>query len=374
MGRRGHRPEMEFGSDSFLDVIANIVGILIILIVIAGLRVGQSPKPTISEEDVKAASLLALDDVRAAGVAADEMPEDENEPGDEEEVADVTDADLEPSPALAQRMKDLESEIAALDEDATKQESEVEEIKSLQAFEKRELSETEKALAAHDVDHRRMQRRLNRLSQTIAERKDVLAQLITQIDELKKVAPPVKKVQHKVTPIARSVQGDEVHFRLSEGKVSVVPLTELVDRLLKQAERQKEWLAQYHRHEGTVGPVNGFTMNYIIERQPVSVTDAIHRGPGAFRVGVTAFRVNPEPDLKAETIEQAIKVGSEFHIALQTAKPGSTLTFWVYPDSYALYRRLQSISHGAGFTVAARPLPEGVPIAGSPNGTRSAGQ
>ncbi|MCA8999728.1 MAG: hypothetical protein KDA80_22215, partial [Planctomycetaceae bacterium] len=39
--RTDHQPE--FGSDSFLDIVANIVGILIILIVVAGVRVAQAP-------------------------------------------------------------------------------------------------------------------------------------------------------------------------------------------------------------------------------------------------------------------------------------------------------------------------------------------
>ena len=43
MSRRRPPAELQFGSDSFLDVVANIVGILIILIVIAGLRVSQIP-------------------------------------------------------------------------------------------------------------------------------------------------------------------------------------------------------------------------------------------------------------------------------------------------------------------------------------------
>ena len=34
---------MAFGSDSFLDVVANIVGILIILIVVVGVRVARAP-------------------------------------------------------------------------------------------------------------------------------------------------------------------------------------------------------------------------------------------------------------------------------------------------------------------------------------------
>src|SRR5262249_48794684 len=42
MSRRA-REEMPFGSDSFLDVLANIVGILIILIVAAAARMGRVP-------------------------------------------------------------------------------------------------------------------------------------------------------------------------------------------------------------------------------------------------------------------------------------------------------------------------------------------
>ncbi len=42
MSRR-EREEIPFGSDSFLDVLANIVGILIILIVAAAARMGRDP-------------------------------------------------------------------------------------------------------------------------------------------------------------------------------------------------------------------------------------------------------------------------------------------------------------------------------------------
>ena len=42
MSRRGSSDEPDFGSDSFLDIIANLVGILIILIVLAGLRASET--------------------------------------------------------------------------------------------------------------------------------------------------------------------------------------------------------------------------------------------------------------------------------------------------------------------------------------------
>ena len=43
MGRRSQAPELAFGSDSFLDVICNIVGILIILIVVVAVKVERQP-------------------------------------------------------------------------------------------------------------------------------------------------------------------------------------------------------------------------------------------------------------------------------------------------------------------------------------------
>jgi len=47
MSRRRNGEDPEFGSDSFLDIIANIVGILIILIVVAGVKVARQPLQTV---------------------------------------------------------------------------------------------------------------------------------------------------------------------------------------------------------------------------------------------------------------------------------------------------------------------------------------
>jgi hypothetical protein len=47
---------------------------------------------------------------------------------------------------------------------------------------------------------------------------------------------------------------------------------------------------------------------------------------------------------------------------------------WVYADGFPLYRRLRDELHARGFLVAARPLPEGMTIKGSPSGSLSAGQ
>ena len=52
MSRRRSSGDQEFGSDSFLDIIANIVGILIILIVVAGLREHSNERRTSSDPNI----------------------------------------------------------------------------------------------------------------------------------------------------------------------------------------------------------------------------------------------------------------------------------------------------------------------------------
>ena len=52
----------------------------------------------------------------------------------------------------------------------------------------------------------------------------------------------------------------------------------------------------------------------------------------------------------------------------------TAVTFWVYPDSFPLYRRLRDYLHDRDFVVAGRPLPEGMAIGSSRHGTASRGQ
>ena len=50
------------------------------------------------------------------------------------------------------------------------------------------------------------------------------------------------------------------------------------------------------------------------------------------------------------------------------------VTFWVYPDSFEMFRKLRDHVYERGHDVAGRPLPAGTPIAGSRNGSASRGQ
>jgi hypothetical protein len=141
-----------------------------------------------------------------------------------------------------------------------------------------------------------------------------------------------------------------------------------------QLERQKDWLASRGHHEAVVGPVEGYSMRFQVERMALSALDRNRYGFGAYRIGVSQWEIIPERHLTDESPEEALRRGSKFSMAVRMAPEGASLTFWVYPDSFHSYRILQAACQAEGFVVAARPLPAGIGIAGSPDGTRSAGQ
>ncbi|HUG90744.1 MAG TPA: hypothetical protein VML55_07925, partial [Planctomycetaceae bacterium] len=70
------------GSDAFLDVIANIVGILIILIVVAGVRVSRAPVAVVAPPESSAATPEVQGDDQSPGVpdAEDSSSEADVEP------------------------------------------------------------------------------------------------------------------------------------------------------------------------------------------------------------------------------------------------------------------------------------------------------
>ena len=98
------------------------------------------------------------------------------------------------------------------------------------------------------------------------------------------------------------------------------------------------------------------------------------RSGGAARVLPVLLKFEPQEELIRESLDEALAPGSVFVRELQMADVNTTLTFWVYPDSYGTYRQLKEFAHAEGFTVAARPLQEGDAITASPFGSKSAGQ
>ena len=80
-------------------------------------------------------------------------------------------------------------------------------------------------------------------------------------------------------------------------------------------------------------------------------------------------------DALVQALKQALAEGSEFRRIIDHLDPTQTaVTFWVYPESFGVYRQLRDYCLRRDLLVAGRPLPRGVPIASSRNGSASRGQ
>jgi hypothetical protein len=352
MSRR-NREEIPFGSDSFLDVLANIVGILIILIVAAAARMGRAPDPV----------LLSQKAPDAADISPAVPPRAPPEPDSEEPPAELT-AEMT---SLAARLAALDTKSQAVDARLKQVQSDIESAKQL-------VGDDAQKAAGGTTKLRDAQLRVARLEEALGERKQVLTGLLAEFEEAQNARVPSVEVRHRLAPISQEITGEELHFRVSGGRVTVVPMNLLVERIRGQLERQKDWLANRGKHEAVVGPVDGYTMRFLVEKRALSALDRSRLGYGGYRIAVTHYELVPEPDLVGETAEEALRRQSKFAQAVKMAPIGAALTFWVYPDSFHAYRILQAACQAEGFIVAGRPLPDGIPIRGSPDGSHSAGQ
>lgn len=368
--------EIMFGSDSFLDVVANIVGILIILIVIAGVRISQSPARTMSS------------DMPGLGSPADLNPEPEEPASSEVAVPEpaIAQSTAEPEvtpeplpelvapPALVERVRELEAEIATITVESQKLGESLVGSNRLQSDLDSRLQTARSLLEERMKEVSASEARDSQQKLDLELTRQAAARLLAQVTELEKKSPPVEKLQHRITPVSRTVDGRELHFRLEKNRIAEVPIDALVERLKEHIERRKDWIVKTKQHKGQVGPINGFNLEYIIGVEMVSSLEELRSGMGGYRMSMRYWEIHPEETMRGEPEDVALSQGSRFYQALVSAGQDTTLTFWVYPDSYQLYRKIQAFAHEQGFPIAARPLPHGVPISGSPNGTRSASQ
>lgn len=381
MSRRRPKGELQFGSDSFLDVVANIVGILIILIVIAGLRVSQTPvvlKQATSEvaEPTTLPPPSSLPELEVA-------PEPTTEPPSTPQIAILEPVEEEPDPPLPEVVapedlvnlaKRLEAEIHSIKADdsshtARLKQSGMEQaallerqraIQELLAEKSKELTASKKEAVKREVD-------LNLAKET-------LARLTREVQQLESVPDRVETLEHRITPISRVVNGNEKHYRLEKNRVVEVPIEDLVFRFREQLERRKEWIVKTRQQNGEIGPVKGFRLQYVLHVDTYSDLTAARMGHGGYAISLDRWVVTPEPETKGETADAALRKGSQFYQSILGTAPDTTLTFWIYPDSFAIYHKLQKFAHDHGYSVAGRPLPHGQPISGSQHGSASASQ
>jgi hypothetical protein len=212
------------------------------------------------------------------------------------------------------------------------------------------------------------------IDRELSELEQQLADLMGQQGTLPDSEVPPIVLHHLPTPMAKTVFGHEIHVMMTENMVSVIPWNELVDSLKREARGAVERNTQRDRFTNELGPIGGFTMKYTLKSQTGMMSDGARTAMGRM-VELDRFVLTPEPDLLKETVEQTLSTGGRLRAELAMHKnQNTTVTVWVYPDSFGALRKLKDTLFPEGFLCAARPLPFGVPVGASPNGSSSTAQ
>jgi hypothetical protein len=324
------RPEdiSSAGQDSFLDVVTNIVGILIILVMVVGGRVQQ----------------IILTAVPQASSRADAL---------EREII-----------GLEEKAASAESEIGELD----RQSRIVATAVSLSSDARVQLA-TAVAAAKVDIEQQKQVTDAARVAaaESATRRKELEAEIercTLEAEGLAHAPATTQEVLAYPTPISRTVNGEELHFRIEGGRIAYVPLTELFELAKTQTQRHAGSITQMSERIETVGPVQDFSLDYVIEVK-------IDQSRGQVLVRSREWVVRPAGQGIGETAAEALAAQSGFRRVLSGITPDTTVTLWCYPDSFEQYRTVREELHRLGIPTACRPLPEGAPIGGSTEGSKS---
>jgi hypothetical protein len=346
--RRRRSQEIHFSFDSFLDVVANVVGIIIrlILVVWVGARSYTSMHPPPQAEPVS-----------------------------------VTRPEAIPQDPLQQEVERQRRELAALQARLLEQ---LRRVQQVQQDEMRTAGELDtlsgqRQRSDHERDalgQRAVPGQTEELS--LAELRERCRKLTDEIREVEQL-PPVRKALHYQTPVSKPVHTDELHFECRRGRVAFIDLAPMIDEIRRRLDEHGKELRTQWEVRAVAGPVGAFQLRYTVERERGAVDAALGGGApnpgGSYQCTLTGWEVEPVTDPRGESIDAALVPHSEFRQIADALDPQQcTVTFWVYPDSFALFRRLRDYLYERDVIVAGRPLSDGMAIASSKHGTRSRGQ
>ena len=216
----------------------------------------------------------------------------------------------------------------------------------------------------------RLERAVNLTSRTKWEVK----KLEEEVETLANLPRPKAQPLRDKGAVAKPVDGKEFHFEVRGDRVAYLDIEKLTDMVKTEVRLNLRMNLRGKPFGGTVGPVGDFSMSY--EMAP-EMSDAIAEALGRREISyqLRGWEIVPERSDRGEPYERAWQPASSFARAVARLNPArASITFWIYPDGFGLYRRLRDDLHARGFLVAARPLPEGMSIRGSPAGSLSAGQ
>jgi len=333
MPRRPLEEDRTAGQDSFLDVVTNIVGILIILVMVVGARVRQivldGPPPVAAP--VAPAALQA-----EVVEAAKKLASTEHEIEDLQDQLRLVGAAVE---GASQARLGLATAVAA----ATREID----------FRKQKVDSSRVAAAERAARRQGLE--------------DAIRRCTLGAESLTHKPATTQEVLAFPTPIGRTVNGEEIHFRIAGGRIAYIPLEELFEMAKEHTQRNSSSLSSLTSKIVSVGPSQGFALDYVIEAK-------VDQARGQVLIRSREWVVRPADMVVGEPVAEALGASSQFRRKLAGVKPDTTVTLWCYPDSFEGYREIRAELYRLGVATAGRPLPEGAPIGGSTEGSKSISQ
>jgi len=340
VSRRVRKTVEDPGQDSFLDIVANLVGIMIILVMVVGAQAKVAWNDTAEAEKKQEALKKLTLEVRSIKDESLGLEHDNNrlrsKIADEKKATDLF--QIERS-FLLRRSQELASLLESKKNDLGKRDQE------------RLAAQRQLLLAQEQLDAVRREHQ--------------------QVVSLK---APKAVIEHLPTPIAKTVFGKEIHFRLYNGQLSYVPLDELVELMRSEWRVKAEKLHSANQTIETVGPIDNFRLQY----QLALTTKSIQTEYGPVRQQqpeFIGFKLRPNRENIGRPMQEQLQPGSDFIKRVEQMDPAkTTVTVWVYPDSYSEFIQLKRWLFDRGYLTASWPLPFGQPISGGPTGYRSTAQ
>lgn len=324
------------GQDSFLDVVTNIVGILIILMIVAGLRIKNAPVKEAEDEAVRNATVALRTELAIEG-------------------------------SLRTDVVKTAEQIHNIGEEAFKRSHERALLATAVTAMEQDLKNARDQLDSESLDSFDLQRR-------VAEAQQELAEIELEYGAAQAAKADPVLVENYPTPIGKTVDENELHFQLRRGRIAFIPMDKLRSRFEADFRQKAYRLLDQHELTETVGPEGGFRLRYtfVLRDMPAETQLATGRRPFAQLKQVTFIPVSSD---LGESLEEALADGSQFRSILSQHRPDkASVTLWAYEDSFAEFRQLKKKLFQIGFATAGRPLPDGVPISASPEGSKSAAE
>ncbi|MCA9140203.1 MAG: hypothetical protein KDB00_25705, partial [Planctomycetales bacterium] len=294
MSGRRRNTGVSVGHDAFLDIVANLVGILIILVVILGAQSHAIIHHVTPEQ---------------------EPPEDpEMRIAAEEDMNRLAKAAVLAASAQADSIR-LERTIKVMDDTIARQSERRTILLAL-------LSEAE---AAWKDEQSKLDEASRSAAQRNSEAKELrskLTDLAGEESQLTDAQPPVVAISHLPTPMAKTVFGKEVYLRLKDDRLSVIPFEQLADEIGRDFRRTSGSLRE-GVSDAAVGPVRGYVARYVLNRSNELVRDgnSIARMSRA-RVMVAAFEPLREPH--GTPIKEVLENDDWLDVELNGYPPGTT--------------------------------------------------